>query len=85
MDDEAVIAGYRALAKFLTEKGFTISHSSLAKYCSPAIDVGPSREGTWGRLPVFKPSRALAWARNRVRTTVRALPAKASTSVSTEA
>jgi hypothetical protein len=70
MDDESqerMIAGYRALADFFTKKGFKTSHSTMAKYCSPAINIGPPCEGYWGRLPIFKPSRALEWARNRMR------------------
>jgi hypothetical protein len=70
MDDatqEPLLAGYGQLAEFLTSKGFKTSHSTMAKYGSPAIDTGPPREGYWGRLPVFKPSRALEWARNRIR------------------
>jgi hypothetical protein len=66
-DAEKLIAGYRLLADFLTKEGFPISRSSLAKYCSPAIGSGPPIESYWGRLPCFKPSVALAWARSRMR------------------
>ena len=31
----------RQLAAFLTEHGFPTGHSTLAKYCSPAINTGP--------------------------------------------
>jgi hypothetical protein len=66
VDQEKPIAGHRALAQFLTEQGFPLSHSSVAKYCSPAINTGPPIEGYWGRLPLFLPSRSLKWARSRV-------------------
>jgi hypothetical protein len=56
-----------ALAPWLTERGFPISYSTLTKYCSPAINCGPPTEGYWGRVPVYLPSRALAWARSRLR------------------
>jgi hypothetical protein len=62
---EKLIAGYRALAEFLTSEGFPTSHSTMTKYCSPAINTGPAKEGYWGKLPLFSPSRALEWARSR--------------------
>lgn len=65
--EERPIAGYRLLAEYLTAQGYPISRSSLAKYCSPAIATGPQIEAYWGRLPTFKPSCALAWARSRLR------------------
>jgi hypothetical protein len=65
--DERLITGYGPLAQFLTENGFRASHSTMAKYCSPAINIGPPSEGYWGRFPTFKPSRVLAWARSRMR------------------
>jgi hypothetical protein len=48
MDDatqEPLLTGYGQLAEFLTSKGFKTSHSTMAKYGSPAIDTGPPREG----------------------------------------
>jgi len=70
MDDgsqEKLITGYGPLAQFLTENGFRTSHSTMAKYGSPALNIGPPKEGFWGRYPTFKPSRVLAWARSRMR------------------
>jgi hypothetical protein len=70
MDDqsqEKLIAGYRELANFLTGEGFRTSQSTMAKYCSPAINIGPPCEGYWGRLPTYRPSRVLQWAHSRMR------------------
>jgi hypothetical protein len=70
MDDnpqEKLIAGYRELADFLTGEGFKTSQSTMAKYCSPAINIGPPSEGYWGRLPTYRPSRVLQWAQSRMR------------------
>jgi hypothetical protein len=70
MDDgsqEKLIAGYGPLADFLTGEGYRTSHSTMAKYCSPAVGIGPPSEGYWGRLPTFKPSRVREWARSRLR------------------
>lgn len=63
--DEKLISGYPLLAKFLTDAGFPISRYSLSTYCSRGI--GPPKESYWGRLPTFKPSRSLEWARSRLR------------------
>jgi hypothetical protein len=67
LPDEKPIVGYRPLAEFLTDNGFPLSTSTITKYCSPAIDIGPPVEWYWGRLPAFSPSRALAWARARLK------------------
>jgi hypothetical protein len=64
---EKLIVGYRPLAEFLTDNGFPLSTSTVSKYCSPAIDIGPPVEAYWGRLPAFSPSHALAWARARLK------------------
>ena len=64
---EKLIVGYRPLAEFLTDNGFPLSTSTVSKYCSPAIDTGPPVQAYWGRLPAFSPSRALAWARARLK------------------
>jgi len=65
--DEKLIIGYRPAAEYLTGEGFRTSHSTLQKYCSPAINIGPPIEAFYGRLPAFKPSRMLAWAKSRLR------------------
>ena len=65
--DEKQIVGHGPLAEFLTDKGFPLSKSTVSKYCSPAIDIGPPVQAYWGRLPVFSPSHALAWARARLK------------------
>jgi hypothetical protein len=66
-NSEKLIVGYPALAEFLTDEGYPISKSTISKYCSPAINIGPPAEGFWGRLRAFKPSEAIAWAKARVR------------------
>src|SRR5215472_11772159 len=65
--DESFIVGYGPLAEFLTARGYPTSKSTISKYCSPAINIGPPVEGFWGRLPAFKPSRVIAWAKARLR------------------
>lgn len=67
LTEEKLIVGYRALSEFLMGNGFPVSKSSMSKYCSPAIDIGPPVEAYWGKLPAFLPSRALAWARSRLK------------------
>jgi hypothetical protein len=62
---EKFIAGYAALADFLTGAGFPTSVSTITKYCSPKINIGPPKEGYWGIKPLFSPNRALEWARSR--------------------
>jgi hypothetical protein len=64
--DENFIIGYGPLAEYLTGQGFRTSKSTISKYCSPAINIGPPVEGFWGRLPAFKPSRAIEWAKMRI-------------------
>jgi hypothetical protein len=66
-NDERLIVGYTSLACFLREAGYPISRSTVSKYCSPAINIGPPVEGYWGRLPAFKPSRAKDWAKARLK------------------
>ena len=41
--EEKLIVGYGPLAEFLTDNGFPLSKSTMSKYCSPAIDIGPPR------------------------------------------
>jgi len=55
------------LAKFLSESGFPISYSTLTKYCSPGISIGPPVEAYWGSRPMHSPVRALEWAKARLR------------------
>jgi hypothetical protein len=62
---EKLIAGYGPLADFLTDNGYPTSHSTMVKYGSPKINIGPPKEGYWGKLPLFSPRRSLEWARAR--------------------
>jgi hypothetical protein len=69
-NDEDLIMGYGPLAEFLTSKNYPISKSSLQKLGMPSAGgAGPPREGFWGNLPAFRGSRALDWARSRIRPT----------------
>jgi hypothetical protein len=65
--EENFIIGYRPLAEYLRGQGFPISKSTVSKWCSPAMKTGPPIEGFWGRLPAFKPSSVIAWAKARMR------------------
>ena len=65
--EEKPIAGYAALAKLLTDEGYPTSRSTVTKYCAPSVNIGPPVESYWGKLPIFKPSRVLAWARGRLK------------------
>jgi hypothetical protein len=62
-----LIVGYRRLAEFLTNEGYPIGYSTVQKYCSPAIGIGPPIHSYWGRLPAFKPDLAITWAKSRLR------------------
>jgi hypothetical protein len=57
----------RELASFLTENGYPTSPSTLAKLCMPSRDEGPPSEGRWGNRDLYRPDRALAWAKRRFR------------------
>jgi hypothetical protein len=39
---EKFLAGHRA--RCIYHEGFLVSHSTMAKYCSPAINIGPPSE-----------------------------------------
>jgi hypothetical protein len=67
VDDEPVITGYAALTEFFNKHGYRTARSTLTKMGSPAINTGPPVEGYYGKFPIFKPSRALQWARDRGR------------------
>jgi hypothetical protein len=66
-DDEEPLVGLRAIAEFATAEGFRTSHSSIQKYCSPAINTGPEITGYWGKLPTSTKGRVRAWIRSRMR------------------
>jgi hypothetical protein len=68
MDQEKLLTRPQ-LAEFLSECGFPISYSTLTKYCSPAINMGPPVEAYWGPRPMHSPARALEWAKTRLRRT----------------
>jgi hypothetical protein len=57
----------RELAKFLTERGFPISKSTLDKLAMPSRDEGPPHAGFWGNRALYDPDKSLAWARKRFR------------------
>jgi hypothetical protein len=66
-DDGDPLVGLRAMAEFATSEGFQISHSSMQKFCSPAISTGPEITGYWGKLPTSTKGRVRSWIRSRMR------------------
>jgi hypothetical protein len=62
----------RELAPFLSEHGYPISKSTLDKLGMPSRDEGPPIEGFWGNRALYKPEKALAWAKRRFRSAQRA-------------
>jgi hypothetical protein len=65
--EEKLIIGYRALAEFLTTEGYPTTKSTIAKYCSPALNIGPPVHALWGKKQAFVPSQAIAWAKGRLK------------------
>jgi hypothetical protein len=57
----------RQLVRFLNQRGFSISFSSIAKYCAPARGEGPPTAGVWARHRLYDREEALEWARKRLR------------------
>ena len=55
----------RELAEFLNSHGYPISVSTIAKLSMPSRGEGPKPEGCWGGRHLYRPDRALAWARAR--------------------
>jgi hypothetical protein len=53
----------RALAEFLTDRGFPISHGTLRKMASTQ---GPPAEVAWGNRLLYDPTKALKWAKARL-------------------
>src|SRR5207249_348158 len=43
----------RQLVRFLNRRGFSISFSSIAKYCAPARREGPPTAGVWARHMLY--------------------------------
>ncbi len=66
-DDGDPLVGLRAIAEFATGEGFKVSHSSIQKYCSPAISTGPAITGYWGALPTSTKGLVRAWIKSRHR------------------
>jgi hypothetical protein len=60
----------RQLAEFLTEEGYKISVSTLAKMAMRG--EGPEPEGWWGNRLLYGPTKALHWARRRFQPTSQA-------------
>jgi hypothetical protein len=79
---EKLLVGYRQLAEFLTAAGFPTSKSTMSKYCAPSLNIGPPVEAYWGKLPAFRPSRSLEWARQRLRPPMRRTDRTATTAMS---
>jgi hypothetical protein len=70
---ETLLAGYAAMAGFLTGCGLKISKSTLSKLGAPSVNKAlPTAErlpirGYWGNLPIAKPTDLFEWARRRLR------------------
>jgi hypothetical protein len=66
--DEPLLAGYGAMARYLTGKGLRTGKSTLQKRGAPSVnDALPPAErfpikGYWGVLPVTEPRLLLDWA-----------------------
>jgi hypothetical protein len=58
----------RELAKFLSDRGFPISKSTLDKLAMPSRGEGPPAVGFWSNRALYDPEKALLWARKRFRT-----------------
>jgi len=73
LGDKPLLAGYVAMARFLTTQGLTTSKSTLSKLGAPSVNEGLLAdeklpiEGYWGILPTAKPDRLLEWAWRRLR------------------
>jgi hypothetical protein len=57
----------RELCDFLTEHGYPISPSTLAKLAMPSVGEGPPPEGVWGNRHIYDFDKALRWAKARFR------------------
>jgi hypothetical protein len=55
----------RELVEYLNSRGFPISISTLHKLSMPSRGEGPEPAGCWGGRHLYRPDRALAWARAR--------------------
>jgi hypothetical protein len=78
--EEKPICGYGPAANFLTAEGLPISESTLSKEGAPSRGGSLPIEGYWGRRPILRPSRLIAWAKGRVRPR-RAAPGDAGSAV----
>jgi hypothetical protein len=58
----------KELAQHLTAQGIRTPKSKLDKLSMPSRGVyeGPPVEGRWGNVDLYRPSRGLAWARERM-------------------
>jgi hypothetical protein len=66
-DDDDPLVGLRAMSTFATSEGYPISHSTMQKYCSPAINTGPEITAHWGHLPATTKGKVREWIRARLR------------------
>jgi hypothetical protein len=66
-DDDDVRVGNRLMAEFSTSDGFPVSVSSMQKYTSPAINIGPQLIGYYGAKPASTKGLVRAWNRSRIR------------------
>lgn len=55
----------KQLAAYLTERGYPIALSTWENYHSRRS--GPPVKEYWGRVPLYSPDAAVAWAKSRAR------------------
>jgi hypothetical protein len=67
MPHDAKLLTRREIAEYLSANGYPISLNTLNRLA--ARGEGPPWTGIWGGQFQHEPSRALAWARSRFRTT----------------
>jgi hypothetical protein len=77
-NDDSKLIGYRELTDFLIARGYPLKLGTVQRLGGPATNLGPPREGYWGRFPIYKPERVLEWARARIKPTKTHRPRKTS-------
>jgi hypothetical protein len=65
----------RQLVELFQEHGYPIGFGTLSKLCAPTIGDGPPVAAWLGNRALHDPDVALDWARTRLRSTPRNLPA----------
>jgi hypothetical protein len=55
------------IGEFLRKRGYPYGDSTIAKLCSPAINLGPPIDAYQGKRPLRTPEKVIAWAEGRLR------------------